>query len=85
MCRRVRELGAERPFLLATGMGTGEVPDPEEAEWCVVEARAPDVVTEIRPAPAGPPVAPLAVAAFALADERFGTGIGRLEPARAVR
>jgi hypothetical protein len=35
--------------------------------------------------PAGPPVAPLAVAAFALADERFGTGIGRLEPARAVR
>jgi hypothetical protein len=35
--------------------------------------------------PAGPPVAPLAVAAFALADERFGTGIGPLEPARAVR
>jgi hypothetical protein len=28
---------------------------------------------------------PLAVAAFALADEWFGTGIGRLEPARAVR
>ena len=35
--------------------------------------------------PAGPPVAPLAVAAFALADERFGTGIGPLKPARAVR
>jgi hypothetical protein len=35
--------------------------------------------------PAGPPVAPLAVAAFALADERFGTGIGPLEPARSVR
>jgi hypothetical protein len=35
--------------------------------------------------PAGPSVAPLAVAAFALADERFGAGIGRLEPARAVR
>ena len=35
--------------------------------------------------PAGPPVAPLAVAALALADERFGTGIGPLEPARAVR
>jgi hypothetical protein len=35
--------------------------------------------------PAGPPVAPFAVAAFALADERFGTGIGSLEPARAVR
>jgi hypothetical protein len=35
--------------------------------------------------PAGPPVAPFAVAAFALADERFGTGIGSLEPARALR
>lgn len=35
--------------------------------------------------PAGPSVAPLAVAAFALADERYGTGIGRLEPARSVR
>jgi hypothetical protein len=35
--------------------------------------------------PAGPPVAPLAVAGVALADERFGAGIGPLEPARAVR
>ena len=35
--------------------------------------------------PVGPPVAPLAVAAFALADKRFGAGIGPLEPARAVR
>jgi hypothetical protein len=50
LCRRLRELGAERPFLLATGMGTGEVPGPEEAEWCVVELRAPDVVAEIRAA-----------------------------------
>jgi hypothetical protein len=49
-CRRLQELGAERPFLLATGMGTGELPDPEEAEWCVVEVRAPDVVAEIRAA-----------------------------------
>jgi hypothetical protein len=50
VCRRLRDLGAERPFLLATGMGTGEVPDPGEAEWCVVEVRAPDVVAEIRAA-----------------------------------
>ena len=35
--------------------------------------------------PVGPPVAPLAVAAFAVADERFGSGIGPLEPARPVR
>ena len=56
MCRRLRELGAERPFLLATGMGTGEVPDPGEAEWCVVEVRAPDVVAEIRAATTALPV-----------------------------
>ena len=48
ICRRVRELGAERPFLLATGVGTGEVPGADEAEWCVVELRAPDVLAEIR-------------------------------------
>jgi hypothetical protein len=35
--------------------------------------------------PVGRSVAPLAVAAFALADERLGTGIGPLAPARAVR
>jgi hypothetical protein len=50
VCRRLRELGAERPFLLTTGIGTGEVPGPDEAEWCVVEVRAPDVVAEIRAA-----------------------------------
>jgi len=49
-CRRVRELGPERPFLLATGMGTGELPGVDEAEWCVVEVRAPDVIAEIRAA-----------------------------------
>lgn len=49
-CRRMRELGAERPFLLATGVGTGEVPGADEAEWCVVELRAPDVLAEIRAA-----------------------------------
>jgi len=48
-CRRLRELGAERPFLLATGTGTGEVPGSDEAEWCV-EVRAPDVIAEIRAA-----------------------------------
>jgi hypothetical protein len=50
MCRRLRELGAERPFLLATGRGTGEVPGPDEAEWIVVEVRAPDFMAEIRAA-----------------------------------
>jgi hypothetical protein len=50
MCQRLRELGTERPFLLATGLGTGELPRPEEADWCVVELRAPDVIAEIRAA-----------------------------------
>jgi hypothetical protein len=49
-CRRLRELGAERPFLLATGRGTGALPDPDEAEWVVVELRAPDLIAEIRAA-----------------------------------
>ena len=50
MCRRLRELGAERPFLLATGTGTGELPSPDEADWVVVEVRAPDFIAEIRAA-----------------------------------
>jgi hypothetical protein len=49
-CRRLRELGAERPFLLATGAGTGELPGPDEAEWVVVQVRAPDIIAEIRAA-----------------------------------
>ena len=49
-CRRLRELGAERPFLLATGTGTGDLPGPDEAEWVVVQVRAPDVIAEIRAA-----------------------------------
>jgi hypothetical protein len=50
ICRRLRELGAERPFVLATGTGTGtgELPHPDDAEWCIVEVRAPDVMSEIR-------------------------------------
>jgi hypothetical protein len=49
-CRRLLELGAERPFLVATGVGTGEVPGPDEAEWVVVQVRAPDIIAEIRAA-----------------------------------
>jgi hypothetical protein len=49
-CRRLAELGAERPFLLATGTGTGELPGPDEAEWVVVQVRAPDIIAEIRAA-----------------------------------
>jgi hypothetical protein len=48
-CRRLLELGAERPFLVATGVGTGELPGPD-AEWVVVQVRAPDIIAEIRAA-----------------------------------
>ena len=34
--------------MLATGTGTGELPHPDDADWCVVELRAPDVMSEIR-------------------------------------
>jgi hypothetical protein len=49
-CRRLLALGAQPPFLLATGVGTGEVPGPDEAEWVVVEVPAPDIVAEIHAA-----------------------------------
>jgi hypothetical protein len=66
----------------------------------VADGQAPDGVLSFGPSgvggfvrlaldparvPTGPSVAPLGVAAFALADERFGAGIGPLEPARNVR
>jgi len=48
-CEHLRDLGAERPFLLATGRGTGPVADPDQAEQLVLEPRpASDVIAEIR-------------------------------------
>jgi hypothetical protein len=43
------------------------------------------LVLDAKRIPVGAPIAPLAVAAFAFADERFGAGIGPLTPARPVR
>src|SRR6266536_534005 len=40
-CKRLRELGAERSFLLATGRGTGPVPEPDQAEQLVLDPRLP--------------------------------------------
>jgi hypothetical protein len=48
LIRLVRALGAQRPFALGFGEGTGELPDTERADLLVVELRAPDVVSEIR-------------------------------------
>ena len=44
----LHELGAERCFVLATGVGTGPLPDPAEAESLVVELEAPDMMSEMR-------------------------------------
>jgi hypothetical protein len=49
--RRVRtlhELGAARCFIVATGTGTGPLPEPAHADWIVVDVEAPDMMTEMR-------------------------------------
>ena len=48
MVKLVRSLGAERPFALAFGMGTGELPDPDRAESLVLDVDVPDIVSELR-------------------------------------
>src|SRR5437870_10224055 len=48
MVELVGALGAERPFALAFGVGTGELPDPDRAESLVLEVGAPDIVRELR-------------------------------------
>ena len=42
------ELGAERPFFLAVGVGTGPLPADEDGERYVLEMSAPDIIAEIR-------------------------------------
>ena len=46
--RRLAELGTVRPFLLAAGRGTGEMPAPEEAELAVLPAGAKNVLDHFR-------------------------------------
>lgn len=46
--RALRELGAARCFVVATGVGTGPLPDPGDAESIVVELEAPDMMSEMR-------------------------------------
>ena len=40
LARHLRRLGAERPFILGSSVGTGELPTEEEADWCSLEVRA---------------------------------------------
>jgi hypothetical protein len=44
----VREFGAARVFVVATGVGTGPLPDPNDAEWIVADIEAHDIMSEMR-------------------------------------
>lgn len=44
----VRRLGAQRPYLLAFGVGTGELPLEDAADRLVIEHQASDLLAEIR-------------------------------------
>jgi hypothetical protein len=48
MVELVRALGAERPFALAFGVGTGALPDPDDVDTLVLDVDAPDIVSELR-------------------------------------
>ncbi len=58
---QLRSLGADRPFIIASGLGTGPTPDPKDAAWAVVDVSASNVIEEIRRAGAMLGDPPLAV------------------------
>ena len=44
----LRALGAERPFLLGSHVGTGALPTPEEAAWCSLDISAENIIAGMR-------------------------------------
>jgi hypothetical protein len=48
MVELVRALGAERPFVLAFGVGTGDLPDADAVDSLVLDVDVPDIVSELR-------------------------------------
>lgn len=44
----LRELGAERPLILAEAVGAGEPPSAQDADWCIVGTREGSVMDSIR-------------------------------------
>ncbi|TML92906.1 MAG: hypothetical protein E6G06_03925 [Actinobacteria bacterium] len=48
MVELTNALGAERPFALAFGVGTGDLPGPDRADTLVLDVGAPDIVSELR-------------------------------------
>lgn len=48
LARELRALGAERPFIIGSSLGTGELPAEDEAEWVSLELSAGSVLESIR-------------------------------------
>lgn len=46
--RELRRLGAERPFIIGSSLGTGELPTEEDAEWVSLELSASGINEAIR-------------------------------------
>ena len=44
LAKQLRSLGAERSFLLGSGLGTGPSPDLDQAEWRVIHTTARDMI-----------------------------------------
>jgi hypothetical protein len=44
MIRQLRALGAERPLIIGSTLGTGHPPSQEEASWCSLEVRGRDTM-----------------------------------------
>ena len=45
---QLRSLGADRCFVVANGIGTGDLPDPADAEWLVVDVEGGEGMQEFR-------------------------------------
>jgi hypothetical protein len=48
LARELRRLGAERPFIIGSSLGTGELPNEEDADWLSLELRASNSLEAIR-------------------------------------
>lgn len=48
LVKQLRSLGSDRLFLVATGLGTGELPAEDDAEWATLDLHASDLMESIR-------------------------------------
>ncbi len=48
LARQLRRLGAERPFIIGSSLGAGELPTEDEADWLSLELRASSIWEAIR-------------------------------------